>query len=165
MIAQMTHARLSLLLCSAIIFRRLCVIIGILYLYRAACMISTVLPRANLNYYCSPQVINDTRSFILCMKEVPSLINIALSRQQTVVQQQWPRLTSCHDRRIHDGYLWTGLPYVARLWTLHQWQTQLLRRLHLFGTYCFSHNKYVYGYSFTPFLLTLTSPTVWLNDL
>jgi len=43
-----------------IIFRRLCVIMGILYLFRAICMISTVLPRANLNYYCSPQLFNSS---------------------------------------------------------------------------------------------------------
>ena len=29
---------------------------GILYLFRAVCMVATVLPRANHNYYCSPQV-------------------------------------------------------------------------------------------------------------
>lgn len=38
------------------LFRRLCLIMGVLYLFRAVCMIATVLPRANHNYYCSPQV-------------------------------------------------------------------------------------------------------------
>lgn len=39
-----------------VVFRRLCLIMGVLYLFRAVCMISTVMPRANHNYYCSPQV-------------------------------------------------------------------------------------------------------------
>lgn len=33
---------------------------GILYLFRAMCMVSTVLPLANHNYYCSPQVRDRT---------------------------------------------------------------------------------------------------------
>lgn len=45
---------------SAIIFRRLCLIMGVLYLFRAFCMISTVLPRANPTYYCSPQLFNSS---------------------------------------------------------------------------------------------------------
>ncbi|RWS07865.1 phosphatidylcholine:ceramide cholinephosphotransferase 1-like protein, partial [Dinothrombium tinctorium] len=41
-----------------IIFRRIAVMMGILYLFRAICMISTVFPLANDRYYCSPQLFN-----------------------------------------------------------------------------------------------------------
>jgi shingomyelin synthase len=43
-----------------ILFRRLCIIMGVLYLFRAICMASTQLPIANKNYYCSPQLKNAT---------------------------------------------------------------------------------------------------------
>lgn len=43
-----------------IIFRRLCLIMGVLYLFRAICMASTQVPVANTNYYCSPQLRNSS---------------------------------------------------------------------------------------------------------
>ena len=40
------------------ILRRICIIMGIIYFFRALCLASTQLPLASKNYYCSPQVIN-----------------------------------------------------------------------------------------------------------
>lgn len=39
-----------------ILLRRLCIIIGTLYIFRGICMISTVFPVANDKYYCAPQM-------------------------------------------------------------------------------------------------------------
>ncbi|XP_054166764.1 phosphatidylcholine:ceramide cholinephosphotransferase 2-like [Oppia nitens] len=43
-----------------ILFRRICIILGVLYLFRAICMASTQVPVANVNYYCSPQLRNSS---------------------------------------------------------------------------------------------------------
>lgn len=40
----------------SIIFRRFCIIMGLIYFVRAICMASTQLPLASRNYTCSPQV-------------------------------------------------------------------------------------------------------------
>lgn len=39
-----------------LLLRRLCLIIGTLYIFRGICMISTVFPVANDKYYCAPQM-------------------------------------------------------------------------------------------------------------
>ena len=39
-----------------LLLRRLCLIIGTLYIFRGVCMISTVFPVANDKYYCAPQM-------------------------------------------------------------------------------------------------------------
>ncbi|KAI1292156.1 Phosphatidylcholine:ceramide cholinephosphotransferase 2 [Halotydeus destructor] len=61
-VAQVTAILMLLLFhrFRTILFRRLCLIMGLLYLFRAICMISTVLPLANRNYYCSPQLFNSS---------------------------------------------------------------------------------------------------------
>ena len=41
----------------SVIFRRVCIIMGVIYFFRAICMASTQLPLASRNYQCSPQVI------------------------------------------------------------------------------------------------------------
>ena len=40
-----------------ILVRRVCLIVGLLYGYRALTMIITVLPAANPDYLCDPQVL------------------------------------------------------------------------------------------------------------
>lgn len=46
-----------------LLLRRLCLIIGTLYIFRGVCMISTVFPVANDKYYCAPQMNrNETTS-------------------------------------------------------------------------------------------------------
>lgn len=49
---------------------------GVLYLFRAICMISTVLPIANHNYYCSPQLFNtsDPRTVQMSTGEYTAII-------------------------------------------------------------------------------------------
>lgn len=39
-----------------LLLRRMCLIMGTLYIFRAVCMASTVFPMANDKYYCSPQL-------------------------------------------------------------------------------------------------------------
>nr|XP_046920698.1 phosphatidylcholine:ceramide cholinephosphotransferase 1-like [Dermatophagoides farinae] len=43
------------------ILRRICIIMGIIYFFRALCLASTQLPLASKNYYCSPQLKNSSQ--------------------------------------------------------------------------------------------------------
>ncbi|OTF81856.1 hypothetical protein BLA29_004913 [Euroglyphus maynei] len=45
----------------SIILRRICIIMGIIYFFRALCLASTQLPLASKNYYCSPQLKNSSQ--------------------------------------------------------------------------------------------------------
>ncbi|XP_074599874.1 phosphatidylcholine:ceramide cholinephosphotransferase 1-like [Brevipalpus obovatus] len=57
-----------------IIFKRLSLMMGIIYLFRGICMISTVFPLANHNYYCEPQLSNGTYHPNLPFGEYVSII-------------------------------------------------------------------------------------------
>ena len=53
LVIRILHSKL----CRFILVRRVCLIVGLLYGYRALTMIITVLPAANPDYLCDPQVL------------------------------------------------------------------------------------------------------------
>ncbi|CAL4115987.1 unnamed protein product [Meganyctiphanes norvegica] len=56
-----------------ILFRRVCLILGLLYFYRSICMYVTVLPVANPSYYCSPK--SNHTGTVLVLKRVVQLLS------------------------------------------------------------------------------------------
>ncbi|CAL4144058.1 unnamed protein product [Meganyctiphanes norvegica] len=58
---------------SWIIFRRIFLLMGLLYFYRSITMYVTVLPVANPNYFCSPKA--NTTSVVLVLKRVAQLLS------------------------------------------------------------------------------------------
>ncbi|KAF2355835.1 Sphingomyelin synthase-like domain [Trinorchestia longiramus] len=61
-----------------IVFRRLFLILGVLYLYRSITIFVTVLPVANPNYYCSPKS-NSTTPFMLLERGLRILSGFGMS--------------------------------------------------------------------------------------
>ena len=66
-------------LCRFIILRRICVIVGLLYLYRAVTMIVTVLPSANPEYHCDPKLNHTISSSEVLHRVVKILSGFGLS--------------------------------------------------------------------------------------
>lgn len=61
-----------------ILFRRVSLILGLLYFYRSICMYVTVLPVANPSYYCSPKS-NHTGTMVVLKRVVQLLSGFGLS--------------------------------------------------------------------------------------
>ncbi len=57
-----------------IVLRRVFLMLGLLYLYRAICFYVTVLPKADPQYYCSPQ-LNHTITFVELMQRCIRIIS------------------------------------------------------------------------------------------
>ncbi|XP_053205865.1 phosphatidylcholine:ceramide cholinephosphotransferase 2-like isoform X3 [Panonychus citri] len=57
-----------------IIFKRISLMMGIIYLFRGICMISTVFPLANRHYPCQPQLHNGTQHLDISFGEYVSTI-------------------------------------------------------------------------------------------
>lgn len=125
----------------SLILRRSCLIMGVIYFFRALCMASTQLPLASRNYQCSPQVSDRHNRFRL-FTSVYCLVakKLIKSSQFDIVWVLWNRRCT---RFLHE----------LRHGPLHQWASHLLWWLHLLWSHRDNSFKWV-TIGFINFILT-----------
>lgn len=101
-----------------ILVRRVCVIVGVLYGYRAITMIVTVLPAANPEYLCDPQLNHTISAGEVAHRVVKILSGFGLSiNGQHVYCGDW--IFSGHTMILILAYLIVQEYSPRRLWPLH----------------------------------------------
>uniref|UniRef100_A0A2P2HX28 Phosphatidylcholine:ceramide cholinephosphotransferase 2-like n=2 Tax=Hirondellea gigas TaxID=1518452 RepID=A0A2P2HX28_9CRUS len=106
-----------------IIMRRIFLILGLLYFYRAITMYVTVLPVANPSYYCSPK-LNHTTVVVIIKHSLQLLsgFGLAINGQHTFCGDY---IFSGHTSVLVIGYLIVK-EYTPRRWWLLHWLYGLL---------------------------------------
>jgi len=101
-----------------ILIRRVCVIVGLLYGYRGLTMIVTVLPAANLDYLCDPQLNHTISAGEVAHRVVKIISGFGLSiNGQHVYCGDW--IFSGHTMILILAYLIVTEYSSRRLWLLH----------------------------------------------
>jgi len=101
-----------------IVLRRVFLMLGLLYLYRAICFYVTVLPKADPQYYCSPQ-LNHTITFVELMQRCIRIISgggLSINGQQVFCGDF---IYSGHTMAIFFSFFIIREYTPRRLWYLH----------------------------------------------
>ncbi|KAI1298482.1 Phosphatidylcholine:ceramide cholinephosphotransferase 1 [Halotydeus destructor] len=95
-----------------ILIRRICLIYGLLYLYRAICMIPTGVPLTDRNKYCSPQLFNYSDPETIDISAV-KYVGIILSRTGSMIFTLGLNING--ERSYCGDYLYSGHTVILTL--------------------------------------------------